>query len=66
MFDMTADEKREELESLHGTDVYDWGDDEVHEEYDQLRVDGMSLVESDFSNIDEVDAEFDHKYKDWN
>ena len=66
MFDKTADEKREELESLHGSEVYEWTDDEVHEEYNELWACGQSLIESDFSNIDEVDAEFDEKFGEWN
>jgi len=65
MFDKTVDEKREELEPLYGSEVWQWYDADVVDEYDQLWADGMSLVESDFSNIDEVDDEFDRKYKDW-
>jgi len=64
VFDKTADKKREELEILHGNDVWQWEDDEVHEEYDQLQSDGMSLVESDFNNLDEVDEFFNDKYED--
>ncbi len=65
MFDKSADEKREELEALHGSDVWDWADEEVHEEYNQLYADGLSLTEGDFSNIDEVDDEFDNRFGDW-
>jgi hypothetical protein len=62
MFDMTTDEMREDLTSLHGSSVYNWSDEDVKEEWTELRAGGIAITEGDFSNIDSIDDDFNERF----
>ena len=63
--DKTIDEIKEDLEALYGKETENWTEEEIREVYDDLCEASINLIESDFSQLDAVDEEFNARFDEW-
>jgi hypothetical protein len=63
MFDKSPDEMRQDLSQVFGHDVNDMTDEEIIDEHNELSQDSIN---HDNETMDEIDAEFDQRFDDFN